>query len=188
MVCGLVQLLMSTLSRQARLGGGRYDNDYSELGKLIHNIKYEKYLSDEKKEYLLDWELMPKIKPFLDEMKFFVEKYLIVCPMPPTEYRDYQFVFSLARKIAEYKGKKYYERLLQKKSDQKAKNLPEGEEFSDGAFTAWRLKFPSSVLIIDDTYGRGRSLRACIRVLRSDKNVKNIYFISVVKNRSKGLL
>ena len=166
---------------------GYYDNEYSALGSLIHEIKYEAKTNSQK-ESIINEKLFPEIKSVLDEVGYFDDERTIVCPMPPTEERDYQPVYQLAKQIASYKHRVYYERLIIKNSNIRAKNLADGEEFEEGSFKAFRLRFDADVVIVDDTYGKGRSLRACIKELRKNPNVKNIFFISIVKNRRGGLV
>lgn len=43
-----------------------------------------------------------------------------------------------------------------------------------------------AVILIDDTYGEGATLRACIRALR-EKGAREIYFLSLCKNIFGGM-
>lgn len=110
---------------------GRWHNEYSELGGIIHRLKYTHLPIGDQKN-IVSRGLMPKLYPLLDKLRFLDREDLIVCPMPPTESREYQLVFDIAKRVAEYKKKKYYERLIIKKTDLKAKNLPVDKEFPGG--------------------------------------------------------
>lgn len=166
---------------------GYFDNEYTPLGESIYQIKY-KAKTDAEKNAIINDRLFPQVERLLNEINYFDNEYTIVCPVPPTEEREYQPVFEIAKRIAKYKGKTYFEKLLKKESKVRAKNLADGLEFDDGSFKAFRLKYPTDVVIVDDTYGKGRTLRACIKELRKNPNVKKIFFISVVKNRRGGLV
>ena len=163
---------------------GSFTNEYSKLGQMIHDLKY-KSSSDFNKRCLIRDKLVPII---LDRTKYFSfwDKSIVIIPMPFSKPRSLQPVFEIAKQLSQMKHKKYDDSILHKNSTIEAKTSD--EEFADGVFTASYYGPETSVLIIDDTYGRGRSLRAAIRALRKNANIKFIYYLGIVKNRSGGLL
>lgn len=106
--------------------------------------------------------------------------------MPFSKDRTLQPVYEIAKMLANEKGKLFSSDILHKNNKTEAKNT--AEEFDDGVFTEDYHGEPISVLIVDDTYGKGRSLRASAKALRYNSQIKNIYYMGVVKNRKGGLI
>ncbi|MDO4902137.1 MAG: hypothetical protein Q4A21_01095 [bacterium] len=99
-----------------------------------------------------------------------------------------QPVFDLAKMIAEALNRPYEQDLIIKNINKKAKNMPINEFFKESDFIINPPHYKTSILIIDDTYGQGKTLKAVSELLRKHQNIEKIYFISMVKNLGKGLL
>ena len=106
--------------------------------------------------------------------------------MPFTHRRTLQPVYETAKMLANKMHVRYDDTILSKHSSEEAKKLVNGFEEND--FSASYSDNITSVILIDDTYGRGNSLRACICALKKLNTIRDIYYIGILKNRSGGLL
>lgn len=176
------------------MDGKTFENEYSELGGLVHQLKYGNP-DGEAFERLVD-EILHIALPTLDSLGFLKVPRLAVVPMPSTTEREFDLVARLAQKIAARFDLPYRDDILIKNSGVHAKHLELGSEFADGDFEsipfskatpATDSQDPIPLLIIDDVYGEGRSLRACLRALSHAGHDGRIYFLSMVYTRNHGL-
>ena len=162
---------------------GQFKNKYSELGQIIYNLKYSG-LSDGLKMRLIEDKLVPIIINKTKGLSLW-DRNITIVPMPFSKVRTLQPVYAIAKNLATKKDKAFSEDILYKNSHTEAKY---GEdEFDDGVFTENYHGRPTSILIIDDTYGKGRSLRASVKALKQNPKIKNVYYMGIVKNRKGGL-
>lgn len=170
-----------TTSSEMR-GDNAFTNTYSKYGEIIHKTKYENIPDSSKKE-LID----SMLESVFDKLKNFNFLYrnIIVVPMPFTQQRTFQPVNYIAHCIATKINRPYNEDILHKNSNVEAKRVH--GEYKKGDFTAEYSGKPVSVLIVDDIYGEGTSLRACIKALKDLPEIRNIYYIGITKTRNNGL-
>lgn len=174
-----------TISSSVDDGDGSYINEYSELGRCVHDVKYNKSLSDNNKLEIIASKIIPKMYEKTKNLSMWYRD-AIVTPMPFTHRRTLQPVYETAKMLANKMHVRYDDTILFKHSSEEAKKLVNGFEEND--FSASYFGNITSVIIIDDTYGRGNSLRACICALKKLNTIRDIYYIGIVKNRSGGLL
>ena len=163
---------------------GAYINEYSELGRCVHDIKYNKSLSDNDKLEIIASKIIPKMYEKTKNLSMWYRD-IIVTPMPFTHRRTLQPVYETAKMLANKMHVRYDDTILSKHSSEEAKKLVNG--FAENDFSANYSGDITSVIIIDDTYGRGNSLRACICALKKLNTIRDIYYIGIVRNRSGGL-
>lgn len=178
---GICVSIYSTSSSRNDYGG--YDTKYSECGQMIHDVKY-KNLQDSEKISIIKNKLMPIIIQNTNNLPIWRDD-LIVVPMPFNNKRSLQHVYEIAKRLAEQKNKPYSDSILHKNSKIQAKNAENG--FEDGDFTSTYYGQKTSILIVDDIYGQGNSLKACIKTLKQNSNIRSIYYLGVTKIRRKGL-
>ncbi len=162
---------------------GQFKNKYSELGQIIYNLKYSG-LSDGLKMRLIEDKLVPIIINKTKGLSLW-DRNITIVPMPFSKVRTLQPVYAIAKSLATKKDKAFSEDILYKNSHTEAKYSK--DEFDDGVFTENYHGRPTSILIIDDTYGKGRSLRASVKALKRNPKIKNVYYMGIVKNRKGGL-
>lgn len=162
----------------------KFDNGYTEYGEIINTLKY-KPLSDDEKISLIKLRLLPKIEAATDGLSLW-KKDITIIPMPYSKRRTLQPVYEIAKYLAIKKEKPYSENILHKNNSIEAKN--NGKEFEDGVFTVTYNGNQTSILIIDDVYGTGRTIRACAKALKRNPSIKNVYYIGITKTRTRGLL
>lgn len=113
----------------------------------------------------------------------------LVIPMPPSKARDKQPVVEIAKEYARVSGIPCYENLLVKTSDTPPmKDIATREERVStlmGAFTVYDVLEENiyDVLVIDDLFDTGSSLKAATNVLRDYNKIRKIYVATVTRKR-----
>lgn len=167
-----------------KVSDGEFNNKRSELGQMIHDLKYG-HITDEVKRNIIKNKLISEIVSKTSGLSLW-SKNIVIVPMPFSKDRTLQPVYEIAKMLANEKGKLFSSDILHKNNKTEAKST--AEEFDDGVFTEDYHGEPISVLIVDDTYGKGRSLRASVKALKCNPKIKDIYYMGVVKNRKGGLI
>jgi predicted amidophosphoribosyltransferase len=155
-------------------GNKQYKTVHTDVGELLYRLKYNGHhdTSDA---------IVEKAGVFLDEW-LRDKKIDIVLPAPPTKLREIQPVFLIAEGIAKRYRLPYSDAVLAKNADIQAKDMTKSEKDMRGGVKL--LKFAKrrcNILIVDDIYSTGSTLGECVRVLRSDKLVQDVYVFTVTK-------
>ena len=169
------------------LPGGKFDTEYTELGKLVNQIKYHKAKN----------EIKPLAKKIYDFMKkkIMVTPYLSgVVPTPPSNTnREFQPVFNIAEELAkELKIPILKDCLVKTKETPLMKGIVDKEEkkkILSGAFKIIKndLIKNKKILLLDDIYESGETLKEISRILYKEGCVENVYVLTVTKTRTKGV-
>lgn len=174
-----VHTIRSIYLGEDQYGRPEFDNTRSEIGELVYQLKY-KY----KEEVVYD--IIKMINPFLRRWKV-INNVDLVIPVPPSKKdRKFQPVFLISEKIAESLNKPIDLELLEKIDLKQLKNL--GPEEKTKAISGSILKHKKfernvNILVIDDLYESGSTLRETCDVLRKDRYVKNIYVLTMTKTK-----
>ncbi len=193
-------LVLDDYTVASRLVGPRkYDNEYSPLGAVVKKIKYgekgkqkreDAFLGETEVGDIVSRELSPYLEVGLRELD--LPQYIIVLPVPSYyegdwEKRNRKHQYKYAAHVASLLEVKSYEN-LKKTTQESSKTAPLNTEYPEGAFKmSPKLRYPNNVLLVDDVYGDGRTLRACIRALKADENVRDIFFLGLVRTRTTGV-
>lgn len=158
-------------------GHAQYDTKRSALGELIYQLKY-------KQNYNKLDDILTLIKPFLDSWGI-ASKIDVILPIPASNVRDRQPVYELAQKIAEYLNVHCADDVLCKVKSTSAKNMSTDEkEQLEGTIHATKLAVKKhNLLLIDDLYQTGKTLDECVKILRRDPLLENIYVLVMTKTR-----
>lgn len=161
---------------QNQFGHDQYDTTRSELGELVYKMKYNGHQDTSE-------EIIELIQPFLDQ--WLGDKNIdCVIPVPPTEKRNMQPVFLIAEKIASTYGIGYVEDVLVKNSLTASKNMARYNKSVSGTIEAIKTaKKHHDILLVDDLYSTGTTAKECVKVLRDDPNIGNIYFLAMTKTK-----
>lgn len=154
-------------------GKEKFENTRTEIGELLYRFKYK----NDKKCLA---EIVGMIKEILDKWNIKQKIDIIISVPPSNKSRKYQPVNEIAREIARYLNKKYIEDILIKNSKLQAKDK---NKIKGLIKQIKEITISSNVLIIDDLYSTGATLNEVCRVLRKDKNVKNIYCLVITKTK-----
>ena len=152
-------------------GFPKFETEYTELGKLVNELKYKECESAINK-------IIDLIKSELD---IYLNKIDLVVPVPPSnKKRKYQPVFKLAEKIGEYLEKEYKLDLLYKTSSNKAKDK---KSVANTIKMNYNLDKKVNILLVDDLYSSGITMKECCKVLKQDKNVNKIYCLAMTRTK-----
>ncbi len=160
------------------LGHERFDNIRSDLGEQIYQLKYQK------QKNAID-EIIRLISPFLDNWDKLDEIDLIMPAPPSDKSRRYQPVFEIVQAIANYAGVGYVFDVLEKTSNEQAKNMDrfQKKDIRGSIVETRRATNPHNILIIDDLFDTGSTLNECVKILKEDKNINKIYVLTMTKTR-----
>ena len=153
-----------------------YETTRSKLGELIYKMKYNGH-SD------TSGEIVDIITPFLN-MWLTDKKINCVIPVPQTKQRINQPVFLIAEKIAAVYEIGYDSTVLEKTSPVASKDMCRDNKSVDG--TIKKLKQATArrtILLVDDLYSTGSTANECVRVLKEDELVDDVYFLAITKTR-----
>ncbi len=157
---------------------------YSFFGALVHDLKYRAALSDTEKLALVDQAVAEIKRRRAVENLVGGARNLLVVPAPSSRNRTVQHVYEIAKRLA---GERYqYLAALVKITSAESKNMPRGGRYQRGDFRCDYRLDGRSILIVDDTYGEGATLDACISVLR-ESGAGDVYFLSLCKNMRGGI-
>jgi competence protein ComFC len=159
-------------------GRDRFHTIRSDLGELLYQFKYNQDRSK------LD-QIMRFVKPFISHWQA-IKEIDVILPVPPSNNnREFQPVFELSKKIADYLEIPTYNDVLEKKSASQAKNLSKTDkrEISGSIVRKKRFLKVVNVLVIDDLYATGTTLHETVKALKTDANVKDVYVLTITKTR-----
>lgn len=158
---------------------------YSSLGALVHMVKYDARVDDALRVKIIS-EIVNRINEcsIVEQVVDGSPQNITIVPAPSSKKRKVQPVTLLAQLISK-SGYEFIDALT-KKSSIESKNRQSGTELDLDDVTCRDDISGKAVLLIDDTYGEGATLRACIRALRG-KGAREVYFLSLCKNIFGGM-
>lgn len=165
---------------------GHRGNVYSSLGALVHMVKYDDRVDDDLRVDIIR-DIVGRIVEcgVIEQLTRWTACYnLTLVPAPSSKRREVQPVHLLAQLISE--NRYQFENVLTKRSNIESKSRPRGAELSPDDIRCNINMRGKAVILIDDTYGEGATLRACIRALR-EKGAREIYYLSLCKNIFGGM-
>uniref|UniRef100_A0A7C4GL64 ComF family protein n=1 Tax=Fervidobacterium thailandense TaxID=1008305 RepID=A0A7C4GL64_9BACT len=156
-----------------------YPEVYTKLGKMLYELKYNNSIST------LDY-IAQVIASFVKRLKVYKELDAIV-PVPPSKLnREFQPVTELAKRVSNYTGVPTELGYLVK-----VKETPEMKRIKDPLKKmtilrdSYRILTNSlegkTVLLFDDLYKSGATLKACTDTLLSEGKVGRVYVLTLVK-------
>ena len=152
-----------------------FDTERSEIGQLLYELKYTGDVSKVK-------DIISLISPFINKT-FSGSNIDCVIPVPASKERDFQPVYELSREIAKQLKCYYADNVLCKTNQIEAKGLSDKEAVNHSIIQEKKAKHPINNLLFDDVYDSGTTANACVRALRTDKNIKKIYFVALTRTK-----
>jgi len=151
-----------------------FDTTRTELGELL-------YLFKNQGKYDCIAGIMELVTPFLTEWEDLKEAD-IVLPVPSTKPRSYQPAEEIAQAVAKTLNVSYLDGVLENVGITQVKNIPKADRDMTGSIIATvKATKPHTILLVDDLYDTGSTLRECVSVLRNDPKLKKIYVLVMTK-------
>jgi predicted amidophosphoribosyltransferase len=174
-----VHTLSSTYLGPNESGYAQYENVRSEMGELIYRLKYRQ-----------DKSTLPTIVTLLDKIKG-VEQFDYIMPIPPTDKsRPFQPVTEIALALGKHRGVRVLPDFLAKAAGGKPlKNVDDPEDREkllqeSFSIEGKELLSGKKVLLVDDLYRSGATLRVATDLLLKKAKVEKVSVLTMTKTRS----
>jgi predicted amidophosphoribosyltransferase len=171
--------LSSEYLGQDEYGHDRYNNTRSEMGELVYQLKYQH-----------DSKVVIKIVDLLQKING-LEKIDVVIPIPPSNTsRANQPVFTIATEFGKrFNIAVFLDVLAKSKGSQELKSITDPDKRQEALKNAMHISkhydlSGKTVLLMDDLYRSGSTLKVATDLLYSEKCVKNVYVLTMTKTRS----
>lgn len=166
-------------TKSVMLENGSFENTYSATGHALNRLKYHN-----ETQY---------IKQLADELVAFMQtryvtRYLsAIVPAPASKVRPLQPVYAIAQQVANRLGVTYDPTYLQKvKNTAQLKSIECPQQRSNllqGAFNVDQRYRNKKVLIIDDLFRSGSTLKELTKTMYNQGSVNDVYVVTLTKTR-----
>lgn len=164
------------------LGDGKFDTTYTATGKALNELKYHQnynqiqLLADEVIAFLKTRVVTPYIN--------------VIIPTPPSKARDVQPVEEIAKIVsAALQIPIDTQYIVKTKNTSELKSIDdplEREKLLMDAFSIQDLRYQNKkVLLFDDLFRSGSTLKEITKTLYYNGRVNNVYIVTLTKTRSK---
>lgn len=155
-----------------------FDVKYSEIGKAMNELKYHK-------EYNKAIEIANIVTKFIKEEWKIVDKIDGIIATPPTYSREIQPLFQVVKHLGENLQKPISLDFFRKLSSEELKKLPQEKKmelFKNSIIKERKLTKRGNILLVDDIFSTGATLRNLCELLKEDIYVDDIYVLTICKN------
>lgn len=155
-----------------------FDVEYSDIGKLMNSLKYHK-------EYGKAADIADIAIDFIKNEWKIADKIDGIIATPPGHERTTQPLFQIVKHLGEGLNKPISLDFFRKLTAKELKALsPEKkmELFKNSISKERHLRKKGNILLVDDLYSTGATLRSLCSLLKDDPMVENIYTLVICKN------
>lgn len=155
-----------------------FDVKYSEIGKAINELKYHK-------EYNRAVDIANVVTKFIKEEWKIADKIDGIIATPPTYSREIQPLFQVVKHLGENLQKPISLDFFRKLSSEELKKLPQEKKmelFKNSIIKERKLTKRGNILLVDDIFSTGATLKNLCELLREDIYVDDIYVLTICKN------
>jgi len=164
------------------LGNGKFDTTYTEIGKSLNQLKYHQnynqieILANEVVDFLKTRLVLPYIN--------------VIIPTPASKNREVQPVEEIAKLISKKLNipldNNYLIKIKNTEELKSIEDIKEREKILKNAFSVQDLRYKNKkILIFDDLFRSGSTLKEITNILYSNGYVNNVYIVTLTKTRSK---
>lgn len=173
-----VHVLSSIYLGPNEFGHAKFDTTRSEMGELVHKLKYRN-----------DKSVVPQIVTLLDKIPG-IEEFGYIIPIPPTNKgRQFQPVTEIALALGQRRNVKVLTDLLAKAAGgQQLKNVNDVAERERLVKEGLCIEGNTSVagchvLVVDDLYDSGATLRAATDLLIQQAKAESVCVLTMTKSK-----
>ena len=155
-----------------------FDVKYSEIGKAMNELKYHK-------EYNKAIEIANIVTKFIKEEWKIADKIDGIIATPPTYSREIQPLFQVVKHLGENLQKPISLDFFRKLSSEELKKLPQEKKmelFKNSIIKERKLTKRGNILLVDDIFSTGATLRNLCELVKEDIYVDDIYVLTICKN------
>ncbi len=162
------------------LGHDRFKTTRTKVGELLYRLKYKS-----------DKTVLPDIINNIKSSIGNIDKMDMIVAVPPSnKTRSFQPVYEIGDSLSKDAGVPFIKNALVKKSSSELKNIDDIAEREQILKQSISLNSGvdfsgKKVLLIDDLYRSGATLRAVTNVILENGNAKNVFVLTLTKTRSK---
>lgn len=163
-------------------GHKHFDNTRSDIGELIYQFKYngdKRVLS----------EIINLVIPFVSKDWLIHKRINLIIPIPPSNLnREFQPVVELSKAVGRNLDISVDLEVLCKTNSTQLKGLSSENKqnaISDALHITKTYSKPTNVLLIDDLYDSGTTLKTATKLLLSQKNINNVYVLTMTKTKGR---
>jgi predicted amidophosphoribosyltransferase len=159
-------------------GRMEFDTTRTELGELL-------FLFKNRNRYDCLEDIMVMIAPFLDTWED-LKDVDIVLPVPSTKQRSYQPAVEIGQAVADYLDISFFDGVLENIGSEQTKNISKEDRDLIGKIVArTKATRQHTILLVDDLFDTGSTLRECVSVLREDPKLLKIYVLAMTKTKGE---
>jgi competence protein ComFC len=180
-----VRMIVGGVEKDVQVPGDiiGWDTKRPEIAEELYRLKYCKE----------EWRVSNIAHPAVNFLKKYLSSWQLsfIIPIPPSDMsRTFQPVYRIAEAIGNLcKLRVNYNTLKKVNSTSQLKEIEDSEErkaILEGAFDADQNSLTGcNILLVDDLYRSGETLKAAAGILKNKAGVKNIYVLTITKTRSK---
>ena len=170
----------STYLGPDEFGHDQFETTRTELGQHVYDLKYRS-----------DMSVVPKIVDVVLKSIKGINKMDAIIPVPPSKKRTFQPVHVVADALGKKTGVPVIKNeVLKAKATLELKGITDPSEREEVLRNAFSLSGQmdlsnKKVLLVDDLYRSGATMKAITSILYDVGKVKNVYVITLTKTRSK---
>lgn len=159
-------------------GNKKFNTIRSDIGEQIYQLKY-------KSQNTTDI-IVKTAEDFIRNDWAILEHFNLIVPVPPSNSRTSQPVFEICKKLGHHLNKHICIDLLLKNNNQQLKGLDPIQKqkvIKDSIILNKSFKSQVNILLLDDLYQSGTTLKTVCELLNKQEHVNNIYVLTITKTK-----